>query len=52
MKIELTKEEVNVLTDYIEFYLITNIRQDTDLDGINWLCNLCSAYKKLKKENE
>lgn len=52
MQIELTQEELNVLTDYIEFYLIQNIRQDTDLDGIEWLCNLCSAYRKLKEAKE
>ena len=53
-KIELTKDQCESMVDYIECNLFEIIRNDTDIDCMNWLCNICDAYKEFKRviENE
>ena len=46
---ELTKDEKENLADFIELYLFDAIREDESIDNILWLCNMCSAYVKLKE---
>lgn len=52
MQIELTEAERDALVDYISDFLLHNIRLDDCWDGIDYLCNLCSAYKKIEAANE
>lgn len=48
MKVELTEAERDALVDYISVFLFQNLRCDDCWDNIDYLCNLCSAYKKLE----
>lgn len=45
-EIVLSKDEAESLADFIDLNLIDVIRNDTDIDSIEWLCNICSIYKK------
>lgn len=45
----LTKTEASSVAEFIEINLIDTIRNDVDIDNINWLRNMISAYDKLKK---
>ena len=50
MKIdELTKGEAYSLADFIEFNLLPYIRQDEEIDSMEWLKNIVHAYEKLCK---
>ena len=50
MKIdELTKGEAYSLADLIDMNLIDYIRNDTDVDSMEWLRNVVHAYEKLCK---
>ena len=44
-----TKSEVGNLADFIEFNIFNIIRDDTDIDGIGWLCDMTNIYQKLVK---
>ena len=46
---DLTKDEKKSLVCFIEFNLIDVIQRDSSIDNFDWLCNMCSAYKKLKE---
>ena len=46
--IDLTKEECESLIDILELNLFNIIREDSDFDNIECLCNICMAYKKMK----
>ena len=52
MMIEITKDEAESLADLIECNLFDIIRNDMDIDGIQWLCNICSVFKKLQERKE
>lgn len=45
VKIELTKSQCASLCDLIEVHLIDIIRNDTDIDNINWVRNILDAHK-------
>ena len=47
--IEFTKGKVIGLMDFLETNIFDAIRNDTDIDSFVWLCNMTSAYKKLKE---
>lgn len=50
--IELTKDEGKSLADFIEIYFIGIIHDDPDVDNLEWVCDICSAYRKLKEGGE
>lgn len=50
-EIKLTPDEAESLADFLEGYLIQVIRDDTEVDNMTWLCNLCSVYRKCKGEH-
>lgn len=52
MTIELSKSQITNLADFIEFELIEQIRNDTDIDNINYLVDMCEAYKVLREAEE
>jgi hypothetical protein len=53
MKVELTKSQIRNLADFIQFNFIDSIRQDDGIDNINYLVDMCDAYKVLRKaENQ
>ena len=44
---ELTKKEAYALADFIDFALYDRIRNDTDIDSMEWLKSIVHAYEKL-----
>lgn len=47
-----TPGELDALTDLLDVNFLEIIRNDPDIDGMEWVCNICSAYKKLKATRE
>lgn len=50
--IEITKDEAETLADLIEMNIFDIIRNDPDVDRIEWLCNIASVYRKCKVGDE
>ena len=46
---ELTKDEAKNVAEFIGDWLIESIRSNPDIDNINWIKNMISAYDKLKE---
>ena len=46
--IEITEIEAETLADTIEMYIYDIIRDNEDIDNINWLANIMSVYEKCK----
>ena len=44
-----SEDEVTDLIDFFETNLLEEIRNDMEIDNINWLCDMTSIYKKLKE---
>ena len=49
MKLELTKTQIENLIELFEMGFIESIRNDTDIDSMGYLCDMCDIYKKLKE---
>ena len=49
LKIELTKSQVENLIDFFQFNFIDTIRNDTDIDNIEYVCDMCNTYQTLKE---
>jgi hypothetical protein len=45
--IQLTHSQVINLKEFLEFNFIPIIREDDTIDNINYLVDMCDAYKKL-----
>lgn len=43
-----TRDECESLLDWLEIHLIDDIREDTDVDSMEWLSNMMSIYNKCK----
>lgn len=48
VQLTLTKSEVRSLIDFIKYDFISSIRKDEELDNIEYVCDICRAYRKLK----
>lgn len=46
--IEITEVEAETLVDTIEMYIYDIIRDNEDIDNINWIANIMSVYEKCK----
>lgn len=46
--IEITKEEAESLIDLIEVTFFDMIRNDTEIDNMEWIVNIISIYQKCK----
>ena len=46
--IEITEAEAETLVDTIEMYIYDIIRDNEDIDNINWIANIMSVYEKCK----
>lgn len=46
--IMLTRDECEALLDWFEIHLIDNIRNDEDVDNLEWLSSMMSIYNKCK----
>lgn len=51
-KIELTADEAEAIKSLIELNIFEIIRNDIDIDNINWLLCVMSVYKKCKEARE
>lgn len=51
-EITITKQEAETLLDLFETNLLEIIREDTEIDGLEWLSNIMSIYDKCKKIQE
>lgn len=49
MKVELTKSQITNLADFIQFYLLDELRNNTEIDNINYVVDMCKAYKILRE---
>ena len=47
--IEITKDEAESLLDFIESNFYEVIRNDVDIDNIDWAVNIMSLYQKCKE---
>ena len=50
--IELTADEAEAISDLIEMNVFQIIRDDDEIDNINWLLIVMSIYKKCKEVME
>lgn len=48
MNIELTNSQCNNLATFIDLYLLTEIRDNEDLDNLDYLADMLDAYKKFR----
>ena len=51
-KIELTKSQIENLKDFFDYEFINGIRNDTEIDNMSYLVDMCEIYKKLKEAGE
>lgn len=49
MTIKLTKSQIENLMEFFEFEFIDSIRNNTDIDNMDYLVDMCEIYKKLKE---
>ena len=47
--INLTESQVENLKDFFEIHLISGIRDDPELDNIEWLVDMVKIYEQLKE---
>ena len=47
--IEITKDEAESLLDFIELNFFDAIRNDEDVDNLEWVINIMSVYQKCKE---
>lgn len=50
--IDLTKSQCTNLADFIEMNIFQNIRDDIEIDNMDWLIDMVDAYKKLRDETK
>lgn len=46
-KCDLTKDEALAIANHIDLTLIDSIRNDADIDSLQWLRNIIHGYEKL-----
>ena len=47
--IEITKAQAESMVDFLEAEFINGIRNDSDLDNLQYVINICDVYKKLNE---
>lgn len=47
--IELSESQCKNLAEFIEFNIFRVIREDVDIDNVEWMIDMMDAYKKLRK---
>ena len=51
-KIDLTLSQIENLMDFIEFQFIPSIRNDNEIDSMNYIVDMADIYKKLLEAKE
>lgn len=49
MKVELTVDQCESLADFIDVYLLTAIRENSEIDNLQWVWNLINAKNTLEE---
>ena len=52
LEIKLTESQIRNLMEFFELEFINSIRNDTEMDNISYLVDMCDIYKKLKDASE
>ena len=47
--IHLTESQCNNLADFIDFYLLKAIREDDEIDNLNWVKDMLDAHTVLRE---
>ena len=47
--LNLTFSQVENLAEFFEFHFIDSIREDEELDNIDYVVDMCEIYSKLKR---
>ena len=50
--LNLTFSQVKNLAEFFEFEFIDSIRNDTDIENMSYLVDMCDIYKKLQEHIE
>lgn len=48
IQLTLTNSEAKNLMEFIQYEFIDSIREDEEIDNIEYVCDICRAYSKLK----
>ena len=48
--VQLTSSQCQNVADFIELHLLDAIRNDTDIDNVEWVSDMISAMHTLRKE--
>ena len=48
--LDLTKSQLTNLSEFIEFHFIDSIRNDDEIDNINYVVDMMEAYAKISNE--
>ncbi len=45
----LTKSQIDNLVEFYQFNFIESIRNDEEIDNIEYICDMCDVYRKLRE---
>lgn len=45
----LSESQINNLIEFFDFQFIDSIRNDSEVDNMSYLCDMCDIYQSLKK---
>ena len=49
---EISKGQIESLINFIDLHFISSIRNDEDVDNMDYICNICDIYRNLTKAQE
>ena len=49
---EITKGQIESLIEFIDLNFLTSIRNNEDIDNMDYICNICDIYRNLTKAQE
>lgn len=49
---DITKGQIESLIEFIDLNFIPSIRNDVDIDNMDYICNICDIYRNLTKAQE
>ena len=48
IKLTLTPDQAENLADFIDIHFLSEIRENEDIDNLEYVCDMCEIYRKLK----
>ena len=49
---DITKGQIESLIEFIDLNFLPSIRNDEDIDNMDYICNICDIYRNLTKAQE